>query len=63
VWGGREQQGVEGKTENMKRVEKGTSVMNVVPGGKESLVRRTFWDLRNMKTGRDQIKLPSMFAQ
>jgi hypothetical protein len=51
------------KIDSMKLVQKGTSVINAVPQGKQSLVGRTFWNLRNIKTGKDQIKLPSMFAQ
>jgi hypothetical protein len=42
------------KTDNMKRIKQDTTVINAVPEGKQSLVGRSFWNLRNIKTGTDK---------
>ena len=56
MWGesSREWKAKQKETDNMKRAEKDTSVINAVPEGKQSLVGRVFWNLRNIKTGRDK---------
>jgi len=36
------------KTDNMKRIKMDTAVINTVPEGKQSLVGRAFWNLRNI---------------
>jgi hypothetical protein len=42
------------KKTDMRRIKKDTSVINAVPEEKQSLVGRTFWNLRNIKKGRDK---------
>jgi hypothetical protein len=70
VWGesSREWKEKQKKTDNMKRVEKDTAVINAVPEGTQSLVGRAFWNLRKIKTGRDKstaldVWLPEFFIK